>query len=135
MRSSAAQLRRRLEFTVRESSRELALRVIQSAHDELSVFGQDSYAVHGRGVIRVGVSNSPAAATIGVFTEMVYHTLAETRDLTDGVAADSRADVDVLLRMIETYEPTTQAVVMVDFAEQLPVAVKMRLDEPLLAED
>jgi hypothetical protein len=76
----------------------------------------------------------PASATIVFRTEMVYHTIAEIRELTAGMTGSERTAADVLIRMIETYDPTTQATVMVGFAKRNP-SVKMRLDQPFLVED
>ena len=40
-----------------------------------------------------------------------------------------------MMRMIETYAPSTQAVVMVVFEGQNPITVKMKLERPFVLDE
>ena len=44
-------------------------------------------------------------------------------------------DAAVLVRMIETYDPSGQAVVTVRIVGQKPVSVKMKLERPLVIDE
>lgn len=112
------------------STQDLVRKVIEGAHAQLSTFAQDSYGMHGRGVTLVEAPEVPPGATALVLTGMVYQPLEEVRTMTSGLSAESEADV--LLRMMETYDPAKQAVIMVAIAGRNPITVKMRLDEPYL---
>jgi hypothetical protein len=117
-----------------DSPKDRAVLAIQAAHKQLSKFAQDSYGMHGRGVTRVSVPALPAPGqTVQVATEMVYHELAELRRMT--ASMKDRSDAAVLIRMIETYDPAKQAVVMIAVGRDNPVSVKMRLDAPFIVED
>ena len=114
------------------SAKDRALLVIQAAHAQLSKFAQDSYGMHGRGVTLVSTPALPAGTTTMVLTEMVYHELADVRRMTADL--DPSSDAAVLIRMIETYDPAKQAVVMIATGKDNPISVKMRLDAPYLVE-
>ena len=121
-----------------ESSNERAVQFIESVHDRLAEFGRESHGTDGRGVIRVSVPEvapgTRRARRAMVSTEMVYHTLSEVRRLTAGLQGTIRDDADVLLRMIETYDPSMQAVVTVAVGSDNPVSVKIRLERPFLVD-
>ena len=74
---------------------------------------------------------APGATQPVVSTAMVYHTLAEVRRVTAHLQGSVRADADVLLRMMEMYDPEGQAVVTVRFETGNPITVKMKLQRPV----
>jgi len=76
--------------------------------------------------------SASSGANVFVSTEMFYHELADVRETTADM--DDRTDADALLLMIETYDPSKQAVVTVAVGEGNPISVKMRFDEPYIDE-
>ena len=66
---------------------------------------------------------------------MVYHTLDGLRGLTADLQGDSREDADILLTMVETYDPGRQAVVTVAVEGQNPVSVKMKLEPAFVVDE
>ena len=108
--------------------------VLRGAQPALAKFARESFDSEGRGIVRVSLPALPnRSGTALVETEMVYHSLRQMRELLEGVK--DREDADVTIRMIETYDPGRQAVVIVAFAGGLPVTVKMKLDPPFFVED
>jgi hypothetical protein len=108
-----------------------ALAAVLADHQaQVAEFARTSYEADGRGAVRVEFPLPRAGATIVSVTEMVYHTLEELRGL---LAADD-ADQAVLLKMVETYDPTTQAVVVAAFTGGNPISVEMRLEPPTMVD-
>ena len=65
-----------------------------------------------------------------VTKDLVYYTLNEVRSLLSDLEGAGRRDADVLLRMIETYEPSTHAVVNVAIKGHNLISIKMKLERP-----
>jgi hypothetical protein len=123
-----------------ESNRDRVLRVLVDGHAQLAAFARESYRLDGRGVIRVTIPPPPPGIPPGsvATTDMVYHVVEQIRTLTAHFTGTQRADADDLLRMLDTYDPSTQAVVMVAFDDQRkdpPISVKMRLDVPVIVDE
>ena len=77
----------------------------------------------------------PGVALIAV-DKIGYRTLEEVRRLfLGGLPTESKGEGDVVLRMIETYDPLKQAVVMAMFEGEKPVTIKMRLEPPFLVDE
>jgi hypothetical protein len=105
-----------------------ALQFLESVHERLAAFARDSYAALGRGAVVVQAPDIPPGVTAIASTAMVYHAIDEIRNL-------ARADAAVVIRMIETYDPSSQAVVMVATPLGNSITVKMRLDAPVILDD
>lgn len=113
-----------------------ALRFIQTMHKHLAAFAQESYQTDGRGVVKVGIPDLPVGVTSAlVATSMVYLTLGEVIRITADVQGDVRDEADVLIRMIETYSPSRQAVLTIAFGGHNPVSVKMKLQPAVLVDE
>lgn len=103
---------------------------LADTQSRIAPFAQESYRAHGRGLVKVAIPDSPELVPGLAMTDMVYHKLDSLRELFAGVGKASREDAAITLRMVETYDPDRQAVVMVA-ADGLPaVTVKLRL-QPL----
>jgi hypothetical protein len=104
--------------------------MISASQPQLAAFAKESYTLHGRGIIRIEFPSVPPNTEALVATEMVYHDLAEMRRLMGEIGEDEA----ITLRMIETYDPERQAVVMAAIADQNPITVKMRLEAPVIVD-
>ena len=103
---------------------------------EISKFAQDSFGLHGRGAVRIAVPAAPpVSGTSLAITDMLYQTLTVLRPLLTNITGPNRETADVLIGMLETYDPTKHAVVVLSFDEgPNPVSVKMRLDPPYVVD-
>jgi len=117
-----------------ETSKARAIAFLEAAHDRLATFASESYALDGRGTVLARVPDV-APGTSRISTEMVYRSLSDVRQSTTDGPASVRADADVLLHMIETYDPNRQAVVTVHFETGNPITVKMKLERPFIADE
>jgi hypothetical protein len=97
---------------------------VSSNHAALAEFARESFRMHGRGVVRVEL---PKKGTVGA---LIYHDLDEMRRLTARLSPESEGDV--VIRMIETYDPERQGVVMVEIQGEKAVSMKMNLNPPTL---
>lgn len=111
---------------------ELVLQFVSAAQPELAGFAKSSFQDGGRGVIRVEFPEVPPGSTVVASTEMVYQTLEEIRRVVSSLKGDNRADAQILLGMIESYDPATQAVVTAVVGGNNPVSIKMKLAPPTL---
>jgi hypothetical protein len=113
------------------SNRARALRFIAATHDQIATYAQESFGMHGRGVV---FTEAPARGTpTGFMTApMGYTDLAYIRQLHVDATEQERESAAVVLRMVETYDPFKQAVVMIAFPDANAITVKMRLAEPLI---
>jgi hypothetical protein len=119
-----------------DANQNRALQFIEGVHDRLAEFARQSYSAFGRGVVRVAVPDMPPpGATATASTEMVYHTENEIRELTQSLADEATNDAATLMRMIETYDPLTQAVVTAALAHANPITIKMKLDAPVILDE
>ena len=110
-----------------------ALRFVDGLQESLAAFARESYQSDGRGVVLVCVPALPLGQSHGmVSTDMVYQTLEELRRLITELQGDSRKAADVLIRMVETYDPFRQAVLTVDAEGQNPISIKMKLEPAFL---
>jgi hypothetical protein len=116
--------------------RDRAVDFITAAHPHLAEYAQRCYASDGRGAIQVSVPElQPGVASGVVKTDMVYHAQAELRQLFANLTGDERADADVLLTMVDTYDPVRQAVVIAAVAGGAPLTVKIKLDLPVVVDE
>ncbi len=123
-------------MSANEPSSDRAVRFLAGAQEQLAAFARASYATDGRGVVRVRIPEVGAGVLAAVVsTEMVYHTCSQVRELTASLQGDSGEDAAALLRMIDTYDPERQAVVVVAFATGNPVSVKMKLERPFVIDE
>jgi hypothetical protein len=120
--------------TMGDTSKDRAVGFLEAAHKRLATFASESYALDGRGFVLVRVPDVKPG-TRRMSTEMVYRSLSDARQSTADCQASARADADVLLRMIETYDPIQQAVVTVDFETGHPITVKMKLERPFITDE
>ena len=101
--------------------------MVNAAQSHLATFARESYAHYGRGIIRVVFPAVPPGTEAIVSAEMEYHDLDEMRTLLGG-----SEDATTTLRMIETYEPDREAVVIATIDKGSSLRMKMRLDPPAL---
>ena len=107
------------------------LQIISAHHGQIVAFAKESFAAAGRGVIVVGFPNVPPGATAVGSTDMKYVTLDEMREL---FAGDPNEDAAITIRMIETFDPSRQAVVTAHIAGLNPISIKLRLDPPFVVD-
>jgi len=107
---------------------------IEWGQDRLATFARESYAAEGRGYIYFFVPPIPDPDQ-PIKAEMVYHVLTQVQRLTAGLSGVLREQADILIRMIETYDPATQAVVMAAVGIGNPIAIKMRLEMPFIVDE
>jgi hypothetical protein len=105
--------------------------------EELSKYAQDSYGLLGRGVVRLKVPAAPIEpGTVLAVTEMVYQTPDVLRPLFAEMPDAGGEDAAILLRMIDTYDPATQAVLVLSFVGTgQHVSLKMRLNPPFVTDE
>jgi hypothetical protein len=120
--------------TIGDTSKDRAVGFLEAAHERLATFASESYALEERGIVLVRVPDV-VPGTRRVSTEMVYRSLSDVRQATPDGQESVRADADVFVRMIETYDPNRQAVVTVDFETGNPITVKMKLERPFIADE
>jgi len=101
--------------------------MVNAAQSHLATFARESYAHYGRGIIRVVFPAVPPGTEAIVSAEMMYHDLDEMRSL-----IGDTEDGSTTLRMIETYEPERQAVVIATIDKGSPLTMTMRIDPPAL---
>jgi hypothetical protein len=93
-----------------------AAKFVDGARERVAAFATESYALEGRGVVLVRLPDvAPETCHAFVSTDLVYITVTEMRRVTADVQGDTREDADALLRLLDTYDPTRQAVVTVAF--------------------
>jgi hypothetical protein len=119
--------------------------MIASVRGPVSAFARQSYQTHGRGVTLIALPPAPLGVRVVVSTQMVYYTAAqfelifnEFGNLERVAVGDTRlfrSDAHMIVRMIESYDPSTQAVVTVIFGSENTVTVKMKLERPLLIDE
>ena len=111
-------------------------RLIEGLQERLAMFARESFEADGRGVTLVDIPGLPSGmARVTVSTEMVYHLLDDLCGWRDELPRASQEDTDVLIRMVETYDPTRQAVVMLAFAGKNPVTITMQLERPFVLDE
>ncbi len=108
-----------------EGSTDRVLEMINAAQSHLATFARESYAHYGRGVIRVAFPAVPPGTQAIVSAEMVYHDLEEMKTLVGDTAEGS-----ITLRLIESYEPEGQAVVIATIGTGNPITMTLRLAPP-----
>ena len=109
---------------------ERTMQFIESLHDQLAAFASESYRLEGRGVtlVRIPVPPSDVVRTVAR-TDMTYHVADDVRRNASGEEGSAGEDAEVLVRMVETYDPSRQAVLTVAFQDHT-ISVKMKLDLP-----
>ena len=70
-----------------------------------------------------------------ISTEMAYHALNAVERIANELDAWPKGDGGSIIRMIQAYDPATQAVVIVRIHGQLPVAVMMKLERPFVVDE
>ena len=113
-----------------KDSRDRTIEIIGNHHDQLASFAKKSYELDGRGLIHVEFPNVPRGMTVIGQVMMKYVGLEEARGLIGG-----DEDGQITLRMIETYDPTRQAVVLAGILDENPISIKMRLELPFMVDD
>jgi len=113
---------------------EAAVRFLSRAgiQREISKCAQDGFSLYGRGAVRITAPAArPGSGSSLEMTDMLYQTLTVLRPLFTETRAPNRETADVVIRMLETYDPTKHAIVLLSFEEgPNPVSLKMRLDPP-----
>lgn len=115
------------------TDRELLLQAIEKAQPTLARFAREGYALAGRGLIQASLPPTPEpGATV---TTMMYRSASDLRRSTADVIDHLREDRDIIVRMIETYDPEREAVVTIAFAYGNSITVKLHLDLPFIVEE
>jgi hypothetical protein len=117
------------------------IRFIEAAHGRLAAFARENYQTYGRGAVLVAVPLAPDV-NAALSTTMAYHPATQFERLFDELDDVERAflgnaglaDAHVLIRMIETYDPMTQAVLVIRIQGQNPIIIKMKLERPFVDE-
>ena len=112
------------------SDNDRLLAMITAGHAQLAAFGREWYALNGRGLIRVEYPSVAPGVTANVSTRMLYEDAETVRDLMADYP-EIADDAAITLRMIDTYDPEKQAVVLASFQGGYPIAMKMWLDLPV----
>ena len=112
-----------------ESARDRTIGFLFAAHGRIAEFARENYDAEGRGVVRIDIPLSRAVTAL-VATNQVYHTLNGIRRLTANLEGSGRTEADVLIRMIETYDPAKQAVVTAALEGENPITITMKLEAP-----
>lgn len=107
----------------------LLMEMMTASQPQIAKFARESYAELGRGIVRIGFPKPPPGRSMVAVTDVSYSTFEDMRVLADG---DDAEDWAITLRMIETYDPARQAVVIATIGGELPVTVKMKLDPPVM---
>lgn len=104
---------------------------VRASHQHLAAFARQAFASTGRGAVQVifREPTQPARTTHQTIDGTAYYTIEEIRRL---VRQSPNADASPLLRMLESYDPERQAVVLAAFPTSTPTSFKMRLDAPLV---
>jgi hypothetical protein len=101
---------------------------IQAIHEQVSTFARARFQAEGRGLIE---ATTPIGSALKLREparpHFVYHTVSEFRRRTADLTGGSRDTVDMLLRMIDTYDPTMQAVLIATLDGQNPVSLRVKL--------
>jgi hypothetical protein len=101
---------------------------------EIAKLAQDSFGLHGRGAVRITAPMAAPRSSLET-TDMLYQTLTVLRPLFTETTAENRETAEVVIRMLETYDPNTHAVVLLSFEEgPNPISLKMRLDPPYVVD-
>lgn len=114
-------------------SRERTMEIISDHHDQLAEFARKSYGHGGRGVIQVSFPNVPPGATVIGSTTMKYIAIDEMHRL--AATLPGNEDAPILVRMVETYDPASQAVVTAAIEGENPISIKMKLELPCLVNE
>jgi hypothetical protein len=107
------------------------LQIISDHHAQISAFARASHESDGRGCVQVEFPNVPLGTTVVGTTMMKYITLNELRN---AVKPAKGKDAEVLVGMVETYDPSIQAVVMASIERENPISLKLRLQPPTLVD-
>jgi hypothetical protein len=111
------------------------MQFIGEAHERIANYARKCFRTDGRGAIQVSFPDLPAGTASIVSTSLVYHTLDEIQRVTADVTGSAREDRDILIRMIETYDPSKQAVVTAMIEGHNPITIKMKLERPVIADE
>jgi len=107
------------------------LEMITADHARLAAFGREWYALNGRGLIRVEYPSVAPGVRTNVSAQMLYEDAETVRDLMADYP-EIADDAAITLGMIDSYDPEKQAVVLASFQGGNPIAMKIRLDVPVL---
>ena len=112
-----------------DRDQEKTVEFVGQAHAALSDFARQSFQADGRGVVLVKFPRtSPLGPTGPAMTDMIYHPADQVRALRAEVRADADEDHDLLVQMVNTYDPEQQAVVMAALEPGgLPISAKIKL--------
>jgi hypothetical protein len=119
--------------------------LIGRVHRPVSVFARDIYQTHGRGAILFALPSVAPGVDVVVSTQMIYYTatkfellfkeLGDADRVAIGDVSLNLNEIHTLFRMIQTYDPSRQAVVSVRIGDHNAVSVKMELEPPLVTNE
>ena len=112
-----------------DESQDRTIKIISDHHGQIATFARKSYELDGRGAIQVGFPNVPPGRTAVGVGIMKSVALAELHRL-----APADEEMAVLVRMVETYDPMKQAVVLAAIDGELSISIKMKLDPPFVVD-
>ena len=108
--------------------------IVAAHHSQIAAFARKACPLEGRGVVHIRFPPVPTGATIVGITGMNYITLVELRRIGSGQRAKD-AGSDIVVQMVESYDPDQQVVVMAAIDGENPISVKMRLDPSMIVDD
>jgi hypothetical protein len=103
-----------------------AITIIGDHWGEIALYASTNYDLEGRAVIHVGFPNVPPGHTALGITMMKYITLDDLRRITN----PAEKDWANLARMVETYDPEQQSVVIGAIEGEPSISIKMKLERP-----
>ena len=116
-----------------KSSEERTTQIVSDHHDQIAGFARESYGHEGRGVVQIAFPRVPSGTLPVGSTMMKYHTLDDLRRMAARAPGDNHGAI--LIRMLETYDPATQAVVTAAIEGEMPVSIKMKLERPIISDE
>lgn len=113
-------------------NQERAAQLVGASHAHIAAFAQRCFASDGRGLVLVSFPAPPPGTAIITIPGAGYHTLEDLRRMASDLPDNE--DMAISIRMVETYDPSRQAVVMATVGDGNPVTMKMKLDPPTLVD-
>ena len=118
------------------------LQLIKVAHERLAAFARESYETVGRGAILIAMPLA-SGTSARIPTELVYRPATDFERLFDELDDEDRvflgeaglADAYVVIRMMKTYDPSTQAVLVITIEGYNPIIMKVKLEPPLVIDE
>ena len=111
-----------------ESAREQVRRFLDYMHPQIVDFAQESYAIQGRGAIRVEIPDLRGGSVPGPFSSsMMYQTVEELQRPESNDLTHAGGDPVALLPMVRPTNPLEHSIIVFEFPNGLPSVARMNL--------